>query len=496
MLVSSLQAFPTSTANVSASRKKLHPQERFGFIGSGMLNPTPFFQLITESFMWNFFVQDFFSLWVPRVSSALRRGRDKYNPETDPKFQKGKPLRQWMRHLYKNVAGLNYKNSWEETLREVETGPGIFVFPAAIVGWSASKLWGKHGAVLSTTDLKDYQAALTRTLKSPELLKAGILQAGTSAQQVEKGILKHFLEDMLLKGKSHFLQQEGLLREIGVNAAADLPDVDKTLVKYLKTIAPQKLPGKVTYQEALTHWIHQWAETLPTKNWKWFNDPYVLKLEEMNTVFDRLVFYFNDKVLKIKNPEKLAELTVNMPAGVVQEKTAAKHFLENLRKFKTYIMDVNRMAHQHVQGPAATGWTQRLKTALLEASEVVYAKAAKNKLLAMTASVFITGIALICISAIAQHDKAYPANRKVKLEDLSEGGPKPGDTATAKSKKAKNSKPPSHRNGQAMENPFAQQMNPNVYPYQSMWQPPSPMPAAYSYGMPAYNIPYSGGPTG
>jgi hypothetical protein len=88
------------------------------------------FQNITEVFLYGFLAQDMLAMWLPRVWSSLQVGKHSYDPNQDPKM-KDKPFGAHMKAwLTANWKGLNWVNFFEETKREVATGPGLLAVPA------------------------------------------------------------------------------------------------------------------------------------------------------------------------------------------------------------------------------------------------------------------------------------------------------------------------------------------------------------------------------
>lgn len=88
------------------------------------------FQNITEVFLWGFMAQDMVAMWLPRVWTSLQVGKQPYDPNQDPQM-KDKPFgHQAKAWLANNWKGLNWVNFFEETKREVATGPGLLAVPA------------------------------------------------------------------------------------------------------------------------------------------------------------------------------------------------------------------------------------------------------------------------------------------------------------------------------------------------------------------------------
>ncbi len=385
-----------------------------------MLQPASFFQLTTENFVWNFFLQDVIALWIPRVINSLRRGRIPYDPQEDPSIREKKPLEQLLHSLYMNTKGLNYKNGVEETLREVETGPGIFIVPAVMFAIGSALMLGRLGVVLSSSDLKTYHTALMETMKSQALRKTGYFSSSVKLDQANQKMIQTFLDNLLMKGKGHFTKQNGLNRIIGIKPSLALPKSDQALVAFL-----QSLPGgkarlnQLTYGEALTAWIERWSKMSPKKG-KMFDTEFVKQTQQMRTIFSRIAFYFNEKVLRFKNPAKLHDITLNLPKGAHHATTSVEHFMECMRKFKPYAEDITQVARKNLKGVSGT---PNIRNVFYKAAEKVLTSTRSSKLILSLSSLLLTGFTLLWISSIAQRGKTYEANRTVRLDGMAPEGP-------------------------------------------------------------------------
>ncbi len=90
----------------------------------------PTFEKISEVYLWNFLALDTIAMWMPRIGTSLRVGREPYDPQQDPKV-KNRPFYEQIGYWIKgNVKGLNWVNFHEETKREIATGPGLLTLPA------------------------------------------------------------------------------------------------------------------------------------------------------------------------------------------------------------------------------------------------------------------------------------------------------------------------------------------------------------------------------
>lgn len=383
---------------------------RFGNVTDGMAR---MFKPITEQFVYGFFAQDVVALWIPRIINALRRGRIPYNPQEDPAIREKKPLQQWLHSIYMNTKGLNYSNATEETLREVETGPGLLVAQSILYGLAATALFGKLAIMMGQQDLKDYKGAFVKSVSAPHMTTLLNGYRTAHPRVLEQKVMQQFMEDLLLKG--HF--KTGLSKTIALQSLLKGSAEDKALFRMLKAAFPGKT--EVTYKDALKLWINRWVK-MDNRQVR-----YALQASnEMETMFKRIALWFNDDALKITNPAKLNIL--NVPMLKHHPQTSVDHLLENVRKFRFFASEtVGRARGQMSAGLVAKGWGENLQTFIKDTSEKMMRRISVNKFGLGLAATILAGVTVIWVSAIAQRGKAYPANRTLALNGLNQEGAQP-----------------------------------------------------------------------
>ncbi|MCA9789547.1 MAG: hypothetical protein KC462_07225, partial [Cyanobacteria bacterium HKST-UBA05] len=129
--------------------------ESFGLRASNTL--ARIFRPVLENIFAGIMVVDVFCYWIPRVWGALTRGAFDYDPDRDPQAY-GKQGWDRQKHvLNQRLKGLNWINAWEETMREVASGPALFIWPS-ILYMMLKPGFGKRAAELphaALTQLSD-----------------------------------------------------------------------------------------------------------------------------------------------------------------------------------------------------------------------------------------------------------------------------------------------------------------------------------------------------
>jgi hypothetical protein len=103
-----------------------------GSLGQGLVNNIllPTFENIHENYLANFVATDVGGIWLARITTSLVTGRVPYDPRQDPEAQNLSMPHQVARYTLKNIQGLNWINFWEETKREIASGPGVLMASA------------------------------------------------------------------------------------------------------------------------------------------------------------------------------------------------------------------------------------------------------------------------------------------------------------------------------------------------------------------------------
>lgn len=433
----------TFCSGTTRPKRPMHQSEvKFGMFADRMATV---FQPITEQFVWQFLTNDVLALWLPRIGNALRRGRNVYDikKETDPEVRDMSPQQQLLYHWYMNAKGLNYKNAFEETMREVETGPVIFAAPSVLIALATmlSPVFkmGKLALMMSRNDLHYFHGSFAHFLKEqsgPIVSEEKVLQ-----DYVRKLLGKHFDEHAehvipanFYRGHEPDAPLTALLKRISPKRYNIISEVvakhgkitDQFLADSLRNTHPDRVPIK--FAEVLDKWTHDWAH-LKAPKWSWkkpFHSfksrmNYNFRVDEYRASLDRIVFWYNDCVTRMgQDSSKLTWVNLKTPVelGLKSEilKPSGKHtgmhagvLYENLRKFRTFVHEA-----LHLEGNANRLANGNLLAAdVLPVAEGIFKRVIKGKLFY---SILATGLASFCVisvSAIAQRSKIYPANRNI-----------------------------------------------------------------------------------
>jgi len=403
------------------------------------------FQPISENFVWEFTAQDVVALWIPRIINALRRGRHPYDPNEDPSLREGKPLQQWLHSVVQNTKGLNWSNAREESYREFETGPGIFIAPSIIFALGSSAVLGHLALQMSNKDLHTYTNALTQL--KPTLKGAG--DADAVAQQFFQHLLEngHFkphlnqpieiptpkgtegVSEKLVKmmnvatGKKNHTGQDALKVWSEMVSGKISREGNLEFLNYEKNHTPgwvgrlAKRSGfhtgeadKMTHlldrilmqykdiqlQDVLNTWTHTWKDA---QKRHWFDFKGVQQLNELESAFKRITYWVNNN-----HYPAMATNALRIPA-LAQNKNdtvKAEALFDNMRKFRGFIQ---KLYSTHQGQPKQ--WASAIQK-LLQSSTI--GKAVLSVI--GTAAACFT---VVMVSAKAQRGRAYPANRNVQL---------------------------------------------------------------------------------
>jgi hypothetical protein len=285
------------------SKQEKKPQ--FGSSGSNatvnkFLLPT--FQKLTEVFLWSYIGVDLTCLWIPRITNSLLTGAVPYDPRQDPKAKDLPFPKQAARWASGNIEGLNWKNLYEETKREIASGPGILAIPALVfIGarqilkkrplelsypaleglgqgfqqhlenhspiqnaddyaqslghyidsiFTDSALKSTHlNSVISTEELDTLRKTLERVLHHPATL---------SAKEIED-LQRHPALEGLLTREPKLTNDLRKLLTSGTEASSDLRQhlTQRPLLQLLS----EPNAAERTYGDYLKHWSQVWAET-------------------------------------------------------------------------------------------------------------------------------------------------------------------------------------------------------------------------------------------
>ncbi len=155
------------------------------------------FQKINEVFIWGFMAQDVVGMWLPRVGTSLKVGREPYDPSEDPEAKNLPFSQQVKKWIIGNVRGLNWVNFSEGTKRESATGPGLLAVPALM--FLANRYVGDPAQELSYTSLKNLGAGFKAHLATKEKQGQPIRTEAAFRREVQDYIRSMFV-DPDLKG--------------------------------------------------------------------------------------------------------------------------------------------------------------------------------------------------------------------------------------------------------------------------------------------------------
>jgi hypothetical protein len=356
-------------------------------------------QPITEQFIWGFTFQDVMILWPSRILSSLRRGRDAYDIQKDPVMRTKPPLKQLAYSTYRNLKGLNYSNATEETLREVETGPGLLVAQSIIYGVAMVLMAGKAAMLMGYDQLKAYRGAFLKSLEQTPVLgqTAGFLSNKMTSSQ----LVEHFMENLL---HPEFQYQTTGQRLIDLSKLTH--QTDKPLKELLGKMYPKAT--QVKYADAVKAWIKQWVSL--KHNGRFIDKQHQHRSEELEHAFKRILYWFKEQVYKTPNPRSLHMVKVSL----AKDPITVDSMLHNIEKFKPYLEETLKSAKKTT--PGASGAS--LKTALVNQSQRLLKKITINKFLLGGIATALAAGTVILVSALAQKGRAYPANRKLQLGEL------------------------------------------------------------------------------
>lgn len=364
------------------------------------------FRPVLENIIVGIMVVDVFAMWVPRVFGALTRGAFNYSPKTDPQAQ-GKTGWDLKKHVFKKrIDGLNWINAFEETMREVASGPALFVWPTLIF-MAARRGAAKTGIELSYGPLTKLTDTLAHTLEQ---------QGAKASDKSLKGALKQTI--MGLFG-------------------------DETM---LKTKMPEH--GK-TYGEHLTQWTDRLVEAFwkqnPARSKPLSASAYESTLEHLKkdlcqTIegYNRLHhaesrFYNYDKTLvKWLNrlDSKGLKKTIELDKEGKLPMIAAGKLVEHLDKWKDFLHQVD---HVHMKAPSKP---------LVPIMEGLRQTLTIKKAALSLGTIGFTLLFLFRLVYWAQSHNNYEANRLIPLDELQIGMSEHGLKANRPASSAKKEKHP------------------------------------------------------
>jgi hypothetical protein len=339
---------------------------------------------ITEVWLCGFLTLDFAFLGTPRILSALLRGKQSYDPQKDSAIRDKTPLQRWFQ-------GLNWSNAGEEMSREIPVGLGSSLIQSLIfTGFATSHLAGKRGLLMGQPDLKAWNERLIANFKSPEwqdfLRQQGKLLQSKNFDKATAAIMERTMRGML---DHHFTEDAKLPSEYFLSA-------DEHLQHFLRS---NNLGPSATFKEVAHQWVSKWAAL----NVKRSSKDIVKRSDALESAFDRLVFWYNDTVLKTPDPTALNKIKV---AEGVEE--TSEHFIESTWKMSPYVTDVLKDTAKKLSGKPIT-------EALVDSAGSLFKAVMFRKKILAAVTTIAAGMVIVAVSRFAQRGKSYPANRLYQL---------------------------------------------------------------------------------
>jgi len=189
----------------------------------------PTFQKLTEVFLWSFLGVDLLCLWVPRITNSLVTGAIPYDSRQDPSAQNLSFPRLAGRWVDRNFMGLNWRNLYEESKREIGSGPGTLAIPA-VVFLGVRHVLNKRHMELSYHSIEGLCQGLEHHISKNPASQVHSRKAYT--EQIESYINSIFTDPGLRKAPL-----------IEPAAKHELADIRKTLIHILEH------PSKLTHHE-------------------------------------------------------------------------------------------------------------------------------------------------------------------------------------------------------------------------------------------------------
>lgn len=392
------------------------------------------FQPLTEDFMTAFFVRDIGGMGIPRSVNAANRGREVYEPDKDPKANKRYPFHQFAHATGQTIKGLNWGNMWEEVLREVQSGPAVFIGPTVVLAPVAAMIAGKSGLMMGRSDLKTYNQAFQDFVAQAN---PKWFQKGLSPEVLTRQLSESMMGQMLTAQFNPHGQAAVMQWPVGFKAPTPFYErpADQALHEFLKRPGVRKqyssLNGttmaQVSYQDAVKAWIKAWNQarakeakyslgSLFTSISSYGRNSSARKaaLNELNTLetaFKQLVYLSNTHHGGFHAaPEGLVALTVkNLEGPGKVSKIGVGGFLRNMDYFPKFIKDALSAGQLSTRGQYDVG-------RIIKAAQSIEQTVVKSKFIASLLATFMGFWAVGGISWIAQHSGKYPANRKVQFD--------------------------------------------------------------------------------
>lgn len=368
------------------------------------------FQNITEVFLWGFMAQDMVAMWLPRVWTSLQVGKQPYDPNQDPQM-KDKPFgHQAKAWLANNWKGLNWVNFFEETKREVATGPGLLAVPA--LAFVLNRAMANPAIELSASSIETLGEGLKTHLE--ENVKDKTYTSGQKNEFIKdaKTYLKRVFADTEFANKDENKQLISDWVENEVDSSFEhvkKQGFQRLGSKVQKVFSPEKEP------EALS----SSRKKLDTAIWEFNRDSRINEYDylKLGVIVDTKPLNNRGNTWVSYQPEALKEVKTKAAIKGTQEEAIAK--AKNLVKqipFAQVQNDVSRMG-----GYLNKIWDNFEKsghTNIGDATEKTMKELTRNKWLFGGGVTFLTAAYLVKLAFWSQNHDSYQATRMLTEEAL------------------------------------------------------------------------------
>jgi hypothetical protein len=401
--LSTSRALPQDTGLVSSRQAGLlRPEQsapRFGRFNRVIEHV---FKPITEDYFWGFLARDILGLWAPRIIVSLKRGRIPYDKTKDPDYGTRGPVEQKLHQWRQDIKGLNFWNGWEETAREVQSGPGWMVAHAALFGISMSQVAGKRALMMSHNELKHFFGLLSQAISPEDLAKLHTLPAPRQREVMLKAFLRKALSPNMAVAKQLLVGKE---RFSNVNLKFSTPSeaqmiqwVQKQFGKHFRDRA---VPGDRVFEA----WISHYTTLLRNPKQSVSGSKALTTLEH---VFEELVDRSNTRARRILSPLDISAIRIQSATNPRETvRMTAQQFVNALNKFSTALGEITKQIHpaQPLDRSLLSGLLEKIRRQIVH----------RKFILSPLATLLGGGLAFY-VAAISQSEaRKYPANRLIPL---------------------------------------------------------------------------------
>jgi hypothetical protein len=402
--------------------------------GLAKVVPVSIFEKITEVFLVGFLAQDMIAMWLPRVGTSLKVGREPYDPQQDPQA-KGLPFHEQIKKwLIGNYKGLNWVNFNEETKREFATGPGLLSVPA--LAFVLNRYMGNRARELSFHSLKDLGEGFSEHLA--KLAEKGEKFASVAEQKkaVQSYIQDLFVDPNLQAEEKAFLQDwskkwtEALFEQESKSKGARWLESTK---RFFSKSPPVDLKNPKTLDdlaEQLSEKIRDFNRGTDYKRMLAGERMMAYDVRELGVLVDHAplhhaeqtwIAYRPNQFNTAFNKAKDNKAMVQKARELVDQKSVG-HLTGDLNRFGSYVKAVFNK-YENSGG----------KTAISEVAEKTMQHLAGSKLLLGVGTTVLTSLYLLKLAFWAQNHDSYQAVRLLKHDNGAKKGTQPMQQAQQQS---------------------------------------------------------------